>query len=207
MEDLKGVREQYRREASRYDRKWASYLARSLGETLSVLGIRPGGRLLDLGCGTGALLERVHERFPTARLHGVDPSPEMLALARERLGGRAALFVGDAHGLPFAAASFDTVASTSNFHHFREPELALREIARVLRPGGQLVLTDWNDDYPVLRVYSRLLRLTDPSHHRSYTSAHASRLLREAGLVVDTVRAFRVNWLWGMMTLSAHRPT
>ena len=207
MPGLRGVREQYGREAQRYDQHWSSYLERSLQATLDALRVPAGGRLLDVGCGTGVLLERIRDHRAEVSLHGVDPSPEMLRIARQRLGGGAALVIGEVGRLPYASATFEVVVSTSALHHWLRPGDALREIARVTRPGGQLVLTDWNDDFLPLRVFSRLLRVTDRSHYRSYTSAQVAEMVRSAGFEVEAVRPFRASWLWGMMTLSARWPT
>ena len=129
----------------------------------------------------------------------------MLAVARRRLGGRAALCAGDVHLLPFADGAFDVVVSSSSLHHWRDAARALAEIARVTCPGGRLVLTDWCGDDLVLRLFSHALRLLHRSHRRSYRANEARRLLEAAGFAVVTVRRYRVGWRWGMMTLSARR--
>ena len=162
-------------------------------------------RWLDVGCGTGALLEEVRARWPGAAGVGVDLSLEMLAIARHRLPPTVALIAADAGRLPLADGSFDLATCTSALHHWPEPEVALAEVARVLRPGGRLVLTDWRDDDPRLRVFSRLLRLVDRSHRRSYRAAEARGMLEAAGFRVERVRHFRAGWVWGMMTLVARR--
>lgn len=199
------MRERYAKEAARYDRRWREYLRRSLDATLRELSVGAGERVLDVGCGTGALLEAVRERWPGAAGVGVDLSLEMLAVARRRLPPEVGLVAGDAGLLPFADGAFDQATCTSALHHWAEPEVALAEVARVLRPGGRLVLTDWSDDDTRLRVFSRLLRLFDRSHQRSYRAAEAARLLEVAGFRVERVRHFRAGWVWGMMTLSARR--
>lgn len=199
------VRRQYRREADRYDRRWAEYLRGTLPPTLAALGPAPPGFLLDVGCGTGILLQEVARRHPGARVVGVDASPEMLRVARERLGGGVPLLRGNAHCLPLASRSFDAVVTSSALHHWADPEGALGEIARVVRPGGRLVVTDWCADYLPLRVFSSLLRVRDPSHQRSYTVARLRRILESAGFRVMEDRRYRVGWLWGMMTLTAER--
>lgn len=202
---LREVRRQYGREARRYDARWEGYLRGTLEPTLARLGEGPGPRLLDVACGTGILLDEVARRWPTVEAWGVDASPEMLRLARSRLPASAGLVLGDVHRLPFADAAFHTVTSTSALHHWPRPERALGEMARVTRPGGRLVLTDWCEDFLALRLLSRVLRRTDPSHHRAYRAAEASRLLEDAGFRVRSVRRFRAGWRWGMMTLTAER--
>lgn len=81
----------------------------------------PAPRLLDLGCGTGALAELVLGEIPRARLSCVDLSPRMTEAARERLGGRAEVLLCDAERLPFRDGSFDAAWCNDSFHHYRTP--------------------------------------------------------------------------------------
>ena len=102
--------------------------------------------VLDLGCGTGQLTKRLGERFGDATIVGADLSDGMLERATENAesdgsaehaGGFAR---ADAQRLPFADASFDIVTCTESFHWYNDQEAAVAEIARVLRPGGRLVI-------------------------------------------------------------------
>jgi ArsR family transcriptional regulator len=101
--------------------------------------------LLDIGTGTGRLLELVALR--AERALGVDMSRDMLALARARLAerglaDRAAVRQADMYRLPFADAVFDAVAMQMVLHYAEDPAAALAEAARVLRPGGVLLIAD-----------------------------------------------------------------
>jgi ubiquinone/menaquinone biosynthesis C-methylase UbiE len=107
---------------------------------LAVLRAEGARRVLDLGCGTGRLAHRVRRALPGAAVVGCDFSAGMLAQARRR-DRRPAWVQADAGRLPFAAASFDAVVSTEAFHWFPDQARALREVARVLRPGGIVALT------------------------------------------------------------------
>ncbi|MBI1907413.1 MAG: methyltransferase domain-containing protein, partial [Rhodocyclales bacterium] len=146
------VVEEYSRLAEDYDSKWSFYVDATTRETMGRLSVRPTDRVLDVGCGTGALLHQLARSYPQARLAGVDPMPEMLAIARSRLPPGVALREGWADRLPCADASFDVVVSCNMFHYIRKPIAALHEMGRVLRPGGELVITDWCDDYLACRV-------------------------------------------------------
>lgn len=134
---------------------------------------------------------------------GVDLSPEMLAIARERLPTCVRLVLADAAALPFRSRSFQIATSTSSLHHWPDPQAGLREIARVLRPGGTLVLTDWRADHPPTRIRDAVLRFTDPSHQRALSVADVSSLLRAAGFEVRAVDRYRSGWSWGLMTITA----
>jgi SAM-dependent methyltransferase len=103
------------------------------------------GALLDIGTGTGRLLELVAPR--AERALGVDMSRDMLALARARLAerglaDRAAVRQADMYRLPFADAAFDAVALQMVLHYAEDPAAALAEAARVLKPGGTLLIAD-----------------------------------------------------------------
>lgn len=124
----------------------------------------------------------------------------MLSVARTRLGSAIHLCEGQADKLPFAESSFDIVVSTNAFHYFRQPEEALREFKRVLRPDGRLVITDWCDDYFACRICDRLLRIFNRAHHRIYDSVRCRSVVEAAGFQSVEVDRYKINWLWGMMT-------
>lgn len=108
----------------------------------------PSARLLEIGCGTGSLLVLLKEAHPGAEVVGLDPDANALARAR-RKAERASVTMrfdqGFADTLPYDDASFDRVFSSLMFHHLslREREESLREVRRVLRPGGRLHLLDF----------------------------------------------------------------
>jgi ubiquinone/menaquinone biosynthesis C-methylase UbiE len=181
--------------AADYDRRWAKYNARSLALLRPLLG-EDAGEVLDLACGTANLLPMV------ARYAGVDGSLEMLLAAR-RKHPAAALAAADAAALPFADARFDTVVCASAFHVFPEPERALGEVRRVLRPAGRLLLLDWSRARPTMRALNAWLRLTGDRYRRMYTQAEAGALLQGAGFRVVTSRRRAIDWLWELMVIEA----
>ena len=162
---------EYAKAAKHYDEKWAFYVEATTRETLRRLPLSAASRVLDVGCGTGELLRRVRANVPDAVLAGLDPVPEMLDVAREKLSGHDDLRVGYADRLPWNAGTFDVVVSCNMFHYISEPLRALREMARVLRPTGALVLTDWCDDYFACRICNLYLRLTNRAFYKTYRQA------------------------------------
>jgi SAM-dependent methyltransferase len=92
------------------------------------------------------------------------------------------------------------------FHYLRAPRAALAEMRRVLRPGGEAIVTDWCDDFLACRVCDALLRAFSRSHFRTYGREECGRLLVDAGLIDVRVEAYKVDWLWGLMTARATKP-
>jgi ubiquinone/menaquinone biosynthesis C-methylase UbiE len=201
------VVEEYARLAPEYDAKWAFYVEATTRETLARLDLRPSDRLLDVGCGTGALLHRLSRQHPAAQLTGVDPVPEMLAVARRRLPPEVLLREGWAERLPFDDGQFDVVLSCNVFHYVRQPVAALREMSRVLSPGGRLLITDWCDDYLACRVCDLCLRLFSPAHFKVYRERECLSLLRETGHHDVDIDRYKISWLWGLMTARATKAT
>lgn len=202
----RAVRAEYDRLAAEYERRWGHYVDATNRHTLRFLTLEPGARVLDLGCGTGPLLAAIGVAFPEVRTTGLDLSREMLRTAQTRMGEHRALVQGDVTDLPFAHGRFDCVVSASSFHFWRSPATALAEIARVLKPGGQLVITDWCDDYLACKICDRVLRVVSRAHHRIYGSGEFAELLDANGYRVTTLEHYKINWLWGLMTASATTP-
>lgn len=124
----------------RYVGRWSRLVARQF---LDRLAAPAGLGWLDVGCGTGALTAAVAERGAPARLAGIDPAAGFLELARERLGGAAELYRGDAQALPFADGAFDRVVSGLVLNFVPDQPRAVAEMARVTRPGGAAALYVW----------------------------------------------------------------
>ena len=113
-----------------------------------LISLQPGQSLLDIGCGTGEVLYRVLKKFGSAvSLCGIDPSNDMLDVARYKLRNAANLILkgGVGETLQFPDESFDWVVSSLTFHHLPLDlkRLTLRESYRVLQPGGTLLISDF----------------------------------------------------------------
>ncbi len=148
----------------------------------------PPHDVLDVGCGTGRLLETAAGRWDGVRFTGVDASEEMVEEARRKHEGDARFVFkqGDASALPVESDSFDAVFSTMSFHHWRDQAAGICEVARVLRPGGFFVLADI--DVPFMFFLRPLLRWT--GHANFQGPKDIPRLLEQADLAVVTRRRF-----------------
>jgi len=199
------VVEEYSQAAKDYDQKWSFYVDSTTRETMRRLRLKGTERVLDVGCGTGELLARLAAKYPSARLAGLDPVPEMLEVAKGKLRPGVDFRVGWANELPWPENSFDVVVSCNMFHYIIHPVEAVREMERVLRPGGSIVITDWCDDYLACRVCSLYLRLMSRAHYKTYRQAECVALLQQAGHARASVERYKISWLWGLMTATARK--
>jgi ubiquinone/menaquinone biosynthesis C-methylase UbiE len=192
--------------APRYDRSisQALFFRPIHGVVVDVLGSSGAAPrdVIDVGCGTGRLLESVVERWPAARVTGIDASEAMIAEARCKHDGhdRFSFVNADASALPFAPASFDVALSTISLHHWQHQASGIREVARVLRPGGSFILVDI--DPPLSFLLAPLLRWVEDAHVQG--SGTLRKMLDEAGLSVALHRRF---WRAIRLQLFAARKT
>ncbi|MDC0834748.1 class I SAM-dependent methyltransferase [Geitlerinema sp. CS-897] len=159
--------------ASNYDCLLTTVFYQAIHQRLlEFVELPPSPRLLDLGCGTGRLLDRFARTYPNLQGTGLDLSLEMIQQARKRnaFDDRLDFAVGNVESLPFDAEQFDAVSCTVSFLHYPRPEVAIAEIDRVLKPGGRFYFVDYlpfegfgeKNIYPVspggLRLYTRSQR-------------------------------------------------
>jgi ubiquinone/menaquinone biosynthesis C-methylase UbiE len=133
--------------ARSYDHGWRGRLHHGISDRTAALAtsaVPSPQRVLDVGCGTGYLLRVLAGHYPGAQeLAGIDAAPNMVQAAKCLTDDERLTFVtGVAEHLPYADASMDLVVSSTSFDHWSDQGAGLAECARVLRPGGHLVLVD-----------------------------------------------------------------
>ncbi len=171
------------------------------------VGLRPGHRALDLGCGTATLTIMLARACPEADVVGLDGDPRALAIGRgkvSRAGVKVELHEGLADAAPFPASSFDRVTSSLLFHHLDADgkRRALVRVRELLRPGGELHILDWG------RAGSALMRAAFLSVQfldgfRTTTDNVRGRLpalIAEAGFA-DVAETHRARTLFGTLSL------
>jgi SAM-dependent methyltransferase len=133
--------------AGHYDRGWRGHLHHEISDRTADLATTTDAapkRVLDVGCGTGYLIRTLASRYHDAEdLAGIDAAPQMIEVANSLTqDARLKFAVGVAEQLPFPDGAIDLIVSTTSFDHWSDQQAGLSECARVLRPGGHLVLVD-----------------------------------------------------------------
>ncbi len=159
-------------------------------ELAAACGLRPGDRVLDLACGAGLTASHLTQRYGV-RVTGLDASPEFLGEARERAVD-VEWVLGSAADLPFEAATFDAVFAECFLSTFADPAPMLREIRRVLRPGGRLAVSDMYLREPGAAPAGAAAPATAPPPG---TGAPASTCLSGARGKEETLAAYRASGL------------
>jgi ubiquinone/menaquinone biosynthesis C-methylase UbiE len=199
------VREQYDRMADIYDRRWRSYITDTLFFLKSWAEIPFTAMVLDIACGTGEFERLLLNEHPTQQIVGVDISEKMLAIAQQKCQDypNVSFQVASASALPFVSNSFDAIVSANAFHYFDDPDAALQEIKRVLKPDGQVVILDWCRDYLLCKICDLFLKVFDRSYQRCYTQAEFHRLFVKAKLNIRRATKVRFGLVWGLMIVTA----
>ncbi len=170
------------RRAPGYEAGWLGRLHHDIADRMADLTVRihPNTeRILDVGCGTGYLLQQLATKLPEAiEFVGIDPAPGMVRIAQDATSDdpRITVSSGVAERLPYPAGTFDLLISTTSFDHWADQAAGLRECARVLAPGGRLVLAD---------QFTWLLlptTLAGSRRGKARTPRQATRLVTAAGL-------------------------
>lgn len=146
-------------------------------EAVGMLDIDEGDRVLDVGCGTGFGTEALLEH--TRNVHALDQSVHQMEKAWAKLGKHdpVSFYRGDAERLPFADDSFDVVWSSGSIEYWPDPVATLRDMRRVVEPGGQVLVVGPNDpDSTLLGKLADAIMLF-------YDREEADRMFREAGYV------------------------
>lgn len=204
-DDTERVRRHYDRNAGSYDQLIAPFERVLFGGGREWVCSRAQGEVLEIAAGTGRNLPFYPEGV---RLTAVELSPGMLEIARRRaqeLGVQAELRVGDAHDLPFPDASFDTVVATLALCTIPDDRRAVAEAARVLRPGGLLLLLE-HVRSPILpvRILQRAFNPLTVLIENDHLLREPLRHIQDAGLVVEHLERSK----WGVVErLAARKPS
>jgi SAM-dependent methyltransferase len=163
--------------------------ARTLDELVRLAAPRAGERWLDVACGPGIISRRLAGEV--AAVHGVDVTPAMIDVARREAAAagtdNATFELGDATALTATDAAYDGVITRFSLHHIPAPGRVLAEMARVVRPGGAVVVADHltDEDAEAAAWSQEIERLRDPSHWACLALGRLRRLGAAAGLTLE----------------------
>ncbi|MFT4114127.1 class I SAM-dependent methyltransferase [Silvibacterium sp.] len=209
MQHEKTITQSFSPQASAYLTSTAHATGRDLEVLSELIAGTPGAKVLDLGCGAG------HATYAAARsaaeVVAYDLTDSMLRVVEKTAGERGLTNVrtvqGSAERLPFADASFDWVVSRYSAHHWRNVPAAMAELARVLKPGGQVCLIDVaGGPEPLADTHLQSIEvLRDPSHVRDYTEPEWLRFLATVSLPAEVSLRWRLpiefgSWVTRMST-------
>lgn len=163
---------------------------------VAALGLRPGQQVADIGAGTGAYLPALSRSVgPKGRVFAVEISAPFAAYMAERSAreglDNVTVVVGRSDDPTLPPASVDLVLTVNTVHHFEAPAAMLRAIHRALRPGGELVIVDFDPEAPEATARQRAMVPGGRDAQRRLVEAHGFRLLRE-----EQVAGLRQNAMW-----------
>lgn len=203
------VREQFGAVAAAYASSAYHSAGPDLKALVAVAGFTGIERVLDMGSGAGHMALAVAPHV--AEVTGIDVTPEMVgvatSLATDRGLANARFQVGDVAALPFADGGFDVVTSRVSAHHYADPQRALAEASRVLRPGGRFFLIDTvaPEDPALDTFFNAFELLRDASHVRNWRGSEWVRMFAHAGFEARMIERFAVgldgdDWVKRMRT-------
>jgi SAM-dependent methyltransferase len=200
--------------ADAYDRFMGRYSARLAPQLADYAGVRSGQRVIDIGCGPGAVTSELVDRLGPTNVFAVDPSEPFVAAVRERFP-TVDVRLAAAEQLPFADNAFDAALAQLVVHFMSDPVAGLGEMARVVRRDGVVAACVWDHagDQGPLSAFWQAARELDPevkdeSHLAGAREGHLAELFVNAGLrgveatalVATVAHASFEDW-WGPFTL------
>lgn len=184
------IRSEFNHQTESFARNEVATMAETLGSLVELVPEDPEARWLEVACGPGAISRALAPRV--GHVHGVDLTPAMVAKAtqeaeREELQN-VEFSVGDATALDLPAGSFDGAVTRFSLHHIPAPQRVVAEMARVVRPGGRVLVSDFvaDPDRDVYAAVEEIERLRDPSHWSCLTAVQLHSVGEGWGLELES---------------------
>lgn len=160
-------------------------------DILKEIDSEPWQSVLDAGCGTGAVLYLLHEKYPDKSYTGIDLSEKMIETAKKKNMDGVTLIHGDCEELPFERGSFDVVICSQSFHHYTRPQMFFDSVSRILKPNGRLILRDMSTPFPPLLWFFNHIELPVINHIlrkgdvHVYNKKEITELCKNSGMEVE----------------------
>jgi ubiquinone/menaquinone biosynthesis C-methylase UbiE len=161
------------------------HLRRAQATLISMLELKENINFLDIGCGTGwavGLAARsINEK---GEFYGIDISSKMIAKARENFSDKKHFHFIEANSeaIPLDDNFFDVIICTNSFHHYLHPRKAMKEIFRLLKPGGKIYILDPTADTLFIKIIDKVIKVLEPAHVKIYSTKEFKELMTNAGL-------------------------
>jgi ubiquinone/menaquinone biosynthesis C-methylase UbiE len=149
------------------------------------LNIKENQNFLDIGCGTGwAVGLAARAAGNKGSFYGLDLSPKMIEKAKENFAGNDNFhfYEANSESIPLEDNFFDNIICSNSFHHYLNPDLAMKEIHRVLKTGGKIFILDPTADSWFIKVLDKIIKLLEPQHVKIYSTEEFKNLIEGAGL-------------------------
>lgn len=155
-------------QAEKYDTTFYGKHARKNYEyILNELNYLKEGSILDIGCGTGELLYIINKKG--LKLYGIDLSDKMIEKAKEKLQNHANLTIGDSENLPYKDNKFDIIICNDSFHHYPNPIKALKEMNRVLKNNGKIIMGDCYQPFIFRQIMNIFIKFSKDGDVKIYS--------------------------------------
>jgi SAM-dependent methyltransferase len=184
------IRDEFAHQADAFAASPVMSLGATLGAVVDLVPEDPAARWVEVACGPAAISRALAPRVGSVQ--GVDLTPAMVAKASAEAAAAGldnlAFAVGDATALDFADGAFDGAVTRFSLHHIPAPERVVAEMARVVRPGGLVVIADHvtDDDGDTAVWHEQIERLRDPSHWACLTPSRIVATGERAGLTLES---------------------
>ena len=183
--------------AKSYDGKgWRYiYLRKCQSGVVSLLDIKESICVLDIGCGTGWALGQIAKLVDgKGSFYGIDLSAKMIEKAKENFKEQKQFqfMKANAESIPLEDNKFDVIICTNSFHHYLNPDKALKEMYRLLKAEGKVYILDPTVDMWILKIVSKLIKLLDPSQVKLYSTKEFKELIIGSGLMYVGRRKIRM---------------
>ncbi len=172
------------------------YLRRGQRDVISLLNIKKGMSILDIGCGTGWALGQAASLIDNnGSFYGVDLSAKMIERAKENFKTKENFHFlkANAESIPLNDNFFDFIICTNSFHHYFNPEKALKEMYRLLKTGGIVYILDPTADIWIVKIIDKLAGLLGHGHVKFYNTKEFKGLLVSAGLKYVGHKTLRIS--------------
>lgn len=173
--------------AKKYDSSFDGKFVKVMYEPLlEEIKKNPEGKLLDVGCGTGNILCKLVNG--KRELFGIDLSENMVKECKERMEDHAEIKVADAEHMPYKDNFFEVLICNASFHHYPHPEEVLKEMKRVLKSGGRLLIGEGHALQPFRALLNLSFRFSNSGDFKSYGKNEFIRMLENNGFSLAEVK-------------------